>query len=210
MLGGMMSWSVVMRSLALELSKENDVFLDSINGLDLMNEYLVSRVMPCFNADLDLTYTIPQNFLTRFNKKSKIKAAIYNYESSILPKSWRDKHRHLDLILPSSNYCKRVFVDSGYPEKVFVIPHGINHSEFTGEDKCDDIDENYFNFLNISIPHYRKNISKILEAYYCEFSENDNVCLNIKTTVKKPKKYFEINVLDQLNFVQKKFSKSFL
>lgn len=208
MFGGMMSWSVVMRSLALELSRENDIFLDSINGTDLMSDYLLSRIMPCFNADLDLTYTIPQNFSTRFNRKSKIKAAIYNYESSILPKAWRDNHKHLDLILPSSNYCKNVFVNSGYPEsKVFVIPHGINHSEFSGDKKCEDINVELFNFLNISIPHYRKNISKVLEAYYSEFSESDNVCLNIKTTIKPPKKYFELNVLDQLNFVQKKFNK---
>ena len=105
-----------------------------------------------------------------------------------MPQAWRGKHSHLDFVFPSSKYCKQVFVNSGYPErKVFVIPHGINHSEFSGEDLCDDIDQSYFNFLNVSIPHYRKNISKILEAYYLEFNADENVCLNIKTSIKTPK-----------------------
>ena len=83
MLGGMMSWSVVMRSIAYELSKENKVFLESINGIEFLSKELQERVLPCFNADLDLTYTIPENFLRDLILNQKIRAAIYNYESSL-------------------------------------------------------------------------------------------------------------------------------
>lgn len=208
MLGSTMSWSVVMRALATEMIKDHDLFLESINGLEMVSEELKGRVMPCFNADLDLAYTMPENFSSRFNSKSKIKAAIYNYESSLLPIPWRQNHRFVDLILPSSNYCKEVFCNSGYPEeKIRVVPHGINHSEFTGGAKCEDMDDKKFNFLNVSIPHYRKNLDKLIEAYYLEFDHDENVCLNIKTSIVRPKKYFEVNILDVISRVEKKFSK---
>lgn len=208
MLGSSMSWAVVMRNLAIEMEKDNSLFLESINGYDMVSENLLSRVMPCFNSDLDITYTMPQNFEKRFHSKSKIKAAIYNYESSLLPIAWRNSHVFVDRIFPSSNYCKDVFVNSGFPiDKVFVIPHGINHSEFSGDKKTEDIKDGVFNFLNVSIPHYRKNLDKLIEAYYLEFSDSEGVCLNIKTSISSPKKYFEINVLDVLQNIGSKFKK---
>tara|TARA_B100000579_G_scaffold325038_1_gene274799 strand:- start:998 stop:2056 length:1059 start_codon:yes stop_codon:yes gene_type:complete len=207
-LGGTMSWAIVMRHIIDELDDKSDLFLDSINGYNLLNKKYLKRVKPCFNADLDLTYTIPNNFHTRFNDKSKVKAAIYNYESSILPEVWRGRHKSLDYILPSSEFSKNVFLNSGYPEsKLVVIPHGVRHDQFCGTGTCLDIDNSYFNFLNISIPHHRKNIGKLIEAYYLEFSEEDNVCLNIKSSIIKPTKYFEINILDEIERVQKRFDK---
>lgn len=208
MLGGHASWSIVMRSIAEEISKKESIYLESINGVENINEFLLSRIKPCFNADLDLAYTMPENFKKRFLSKSKVKAAIYNYESSLLPETWRSSHNYIDYILPSSNYCKEVFIRSGFPEKkVIVVPHGINHEEFSGENFCEDIDQRYFNFLNISIPHFRKNLDKLIEAYFLEFDEEDPVCLNIKTSIIKPKKYFEINILDLVKKIQTKFNK---
>lgn len=206
MLGGHASWSIVMRSLAKELGSYGSLYLESINGIEELDEDLLDRIKPCFNSDLDLAYTMPENFKTRFLSKSKVKAAIYNYESSLLPEPWRGSHKHIDFILPSSNYCKKVFVDSGFPEeKVIVVPHGINQSEYSGDEKCEDIDQSLFNFLNISIPHHRKNLDKLIEAYFLEFKHDEGVCLNIKTKIINPKKYFEVNILDIIKRVQSKF-----
>lgn len=208
MLGGHASWSIVMRCIAKEIHKRESVYLESINGVENIDDALMERMKPCFNADLDLAYTMPENFKKRFLSKSKVKAAIYNYESSLLPQTWRGSHEYVDYILPSSNYCKEVFINSGFPkEKVIVVPHGINHEEFLGENLCEDIDSKYFNFLNISIPHFRKNLDKLIESYFLEFCEEDLVCLNIKTSVINPKKYFEINILELVKKIQQKFNK---
>ena len=113
--------------------------------------------------------------------------------------------RYVDWILPSSNYSKEIFLKSGWDEKkMVVVPHGISYDDFNNNDgKCKDIDDNYFNFLNISIPHYRKNLDLLVLAYYLEFQGNKNVCLNIKTTIKNPKYYFEFNFLDKLKDIQR-------
>jgi len=208
MLGGHASWSIVMRALARELSCHGSLYLESINGTEDLDDDLLDRIKPCFNSDLDLAYTMPENFKTRFLSKSKVKAAIYNYESSLLPESWRAAHKHVDLVLPSSNYCKKVFIDSGFPEeKILVVPHGIDSLEYSGEKKCEDIDENLFNFINISIPHHRKNLDKLIEAYFLEFRHDEGTCLNIKTKIISPKKYFEVNILDVIKRIQRKFSR---
>ena len=140
--------------------------------------------------------------------KSKLKLAIYNYESSILPEEWIPAIDHLDFVLPSSNYSKEVFVESGWSaDKCIVLPHGIFADEFNTDETIPGLKKhNKFNFLNISIPHYRKNIGKLLEAYYSEFSISDDVNLILKTSLKKPKLYFECDVKEQIVNAQKKFN----
>jgi len=207
MMGTHHSWSIVARSLALSFLKlNNNLYLESINGHeDIPEELIRSFDLKIFSPDIDLSYTLPRNFEKRFLTKSKSKIAIYNYDSDILPREWKSMDKYVDWILPSSNYSKEVFLKSGWNEdKLIVVPHGVSYDEFNNNDgRCKDIDDNYFNFLNISIPHYRKNLDLLVLAYYLEFEGNNNVCLNIKTTVKNPKHYFELNVLDKIKDIQR-------
>jgi glycosyltransferase involved in cell wall biosynthesis len=62
-----------------------------------------------------------------------------------------------------------------------------------------------FKFLNISIPHHRKNIDLLIEAYYSAFKKEDDVSLIIKTSLAKPKTEFECNFIEILKEAQKKF-----
>lgn len=207
MMGTHHSWSVVARSLASSFLKlDQNLFLESINGHEGISDDLMKYFdLKIFSPDIDLAYTLPKNFEKRFLTKSKTKIAIYNYDSDILPSDWSDLDKHVDWILPSSNYSKEIFLKSGWDEKkLVVVPHGVSYDDFNKYDgKCEDIDDNYFNFLNISIPHYRKNLDLLVLAYYLEFEGNDNVCLNIKTTIKKPEYYFEFNFLEKINDIQK-------
>lgn len=214
MLGTSHSWAVTMRSLFLQFSKMSNVecYMSSTNRYELFPEELRPSIRNCSDADIDICYTLPRNFRSRFRKDSKVKMAIYNYETDILPEKWVDKIQHLDYVLPSSNFSKEVFVKSGWPEeKCVVVPHGINIAEFDNKHNHNLVNDKSFRFLNVSIPHYRKNIDLLVDAYYNAFSEDDDVCLVIKSSFRPPKgreRYrFECDVIQQIKEVQAKYIK---
>lgn len=207
MLGTHHSWAVVMRSLIGEFLKQDcDLYLKSINGYEDFPFQWRPYIRDVKNPDISLTYTLPRNFKDRFKKRTGLKLAIYNYETSILPAAWKGAINYADYVLPSSNFSKEVFVNSGWPEeKCIVIPHGIHPEDFERKDKVKTLrTKKAFKFLNVSIPHYRKNIDVLIDAYYSAFQERDDVCLVLKSKVAKPKYYFECNILEQIKGVQDK------
>ena len=208
MLGTHHSWAVTMRSLLAHFEKSgHDLYLNSINGYNSFpNHFQKYTKRESKDPDIDITYTLPRNFKERFRNNSKLKLAIYNYESSVLPAVWIPEIKHIDFVLPSSNFSKKVFVDSGWPEeKCIVVPHGVNVTDFSCKEKLKDLKTNKkFKFLNVSIPHYRKNIGILVDAYYSAFSNADDVCLVIKTSLKKPKFKFECDIAKEIVAVQRK------
>lgn len=207
MLGTSHSWAVTMRNiLKIFYAKKHNLHLTSIDGYEIFpKEWDDLKDTECLNPDIDICYTLPRNFAFRFSANSKLKLAIYNYESSDLPKAWHSSIRNIDYALPSSNFSKDVFVRSGWPEsKCVVVPHGVDLNRFENKDKASNIVTNKkFKFLNISIPHHRKNISLLVQAYYNAFEANDDVCLVIKTSLKAPKYRFECNVTKEILNVQR-------
>lgn len=211
MLGTYHSWAITMRNLLTQFqNKGHKLYLESINGVTEVPANLKSRINRNVNIpELDIAYTMPRNFQDRFEKKSKIKMAIYNYETNILPKMWSDSIKYIDYALPSSAFSKQVFLDAGWPEKkCIVVPHGINLSDFQSNEKYKLHTNKTFKFLNISIPHYRKNISLLLEAYYSVFSNEDDVCLVLKTNLDLPNRplyTFETNLKQEIISLQNRF-----
>ena len=207
MLGTSHSWSVTMRSLVEEFSKlGSNLYIDSINGYDMVPLEWHKMKRQIDNPDIDICYTLPRNFKDRFADNSKLKLAIYNYETSVLPAVWKDSVKHIDIALPSSQFSKKVFVDAGWPEeKCVVVPHGIRPNDYLDNRRVKNIKtKKRFKFLNVSIPHYRKNIGLVVDAYYSEFTDKDDVCLILKTSLSKPKYKFECNVMKEILKVQKK------
>jgi glycosyltransferase involved in cell wall biosynthesis len=156
---------------------------------------------------------LPRNFRARYAPEAKLKLGIYNYETSKLPSEWIEEVNRIDYLLPSSNFSKWVFINSGInPDKCIVVPHGVNRKEFE-EDKRTVIlgNQKKFRFLNVSIPHYRKNINVLLEAYYTAFDANDDVCLVLKTDLNPPKgrkRYmFEADVAQDIHAIQMHYTK---
>ena len=206
MLGTSHSWAVTMRNLLASFDKMgHELYLNSINGYELFPKAWQNKRRNADSADIDISYTLPRNFKSRFKDSSRLKLGIYNYETSILPAEWKDCIRHIDYALPSSNFSKEVFVTAGWPEdKCVVIPHGITPEDFLSKKRLRLGNDKRFRFLNVSIPHYRKNIDILLDAYYSAFTSYDDVCLVLKTSLKAPKNYFESNVKRQINLVQRK------
>lgn len=212
MLGTHHSWAVTMRSLFYYFIKNNhECYLNSINGYSMCPKKWEPLLNKDIEApDIDFCYTAPRNFPSRFKKQAKVKMAIYNYETDILPPKWLESYKHLDFVLPSSEFSKEVFVKNGWPEeKCIVVPHGIHPEEFKLTHKQKLINDKPFRFLNVSIPHYRKNLDLMIEAYYDAFYGNKDVCLVLKTKLREPgwrKKYaFEVDVGRQLKMIQRKY-----
>lgn len=212
MLGTSHSWAITMRSLLDGFIKNgHHCYLNSINGYEMVPEEWGPFLRRDIEApDIDFCYTAPINFVNRFKNKSKLKMAIYNYETSILPAKWKDAYKYLDFVLPSSEFSKQVFVNNGWPEeKCVVVPHGICPEDFKNNAKETLVNDKPFRFLNVSIPHYRKNIPLLIEAYYDAFYGNQDVCLVIKTSLRsrgwRPKYLFECDVEHQLKLIQQRY-----
>ena len=208
LMGRQHSWSHTTRSLAKEFYKlGNEIFLHPTDGTDFLDKSILEFVGRKEEfPDLDITYTLPVNYKKRFLKNSKVKASIFNYESSILPSVWKDADKNLDLILPSSNYCKEIFINAGWEEKkIEVVPLGVDYNYFASSKKLSGFDDK-FNFLNISIPHYRKHIDVMIEGFYRAFEGVDDVRLMLKTSlaVPSPRNAFECFVPKIIQNIQQK------
>jgi glycosyltransferase involved in cell wall biosynthesis len=208
------SWAVTMRSLlGIWIEQGHECFIRTTNSYDKVPSEWEHMFDKSHNTpDLDICYTLPRNFKSRFMKGAKTKMAIYNYETSHLPAEWVKEAKHVDYLLPSSNFSKEVFVNAGIPEeKCIVVPHGINIKDYDDKRHVVLGNKKTFRFLNVSIPHYRKNINVLLEAYYTAFDEDDDVCLVLKTNLNPPKNRkrhrFEAEIAKQIMMIQKYYKK---
>lgn len=202
------SWSITILSILRELEKlGHDLYIVSTDGYP-DDEPSLKRFFnrDCEEPDIDFCYTLPQNWKSRFKPKSKIKASIFNYETSVVPEEWRFELKHVDFVLPSSNFCMEIFKNNGWDqEKLKYLPLGFDDCLFDGTQTYDLPQAKSFKFLTVAINHYRKNIDKLVEGYYKSFTKNDDVSLILKTNLRPPKTKFECNVIQIINDIQKQF-----
>lgn len=206
-----LSWSVVMEELlhAAEL-RGHTVDLISTNGTTGMRYWDTRRNSDAIMSeramirnghgyDLDIVYTVPQNFPQRFLKSSRVKMARYDYESSHMPQHWTRHYSLVDYMIPSSDYVVDMLVRNGCPkDKIRKVPYGIDPELFNRQATPFRLQtEKGFKFLCIAAPHDRKQLPALLKLYFETFSDQDDVCLVIKTTLFKDKskmKPFEIDI----------------
>lgn len=218
------SWSVVIEELleAME-NMGHDICFSSTNGYKGMkywneqkfleqNLYQRQLLRSKQSFDLDLTYTVPQNFPKRFLKNSRYKMAIYAYESSIMPKHWKNYYSIVDYVLPPSQYVGDMMRRNGCPsEKICVVPHGVDINVFHPEVKPLPLKtEKQFKFLCVGEPHYRKQLDKLLSLYCKCFTAADDVSLILKTKIFNPGdeiKGFEMDLRKVLGDLRKKHGK---
>ena len=206
-LGGTHSWSVVGGELCLALArlgydigiqctdKERDIVRTELKQFI----YRSSERVP-----VGIGYTIPRN-LKLFNSERKI--CIYNYETTIMPPGWvKDINQLADLVLPSSNFAKNIFIQNGVlRNKVHVLPHGIDTAIYHPNVIPADFHTDKFKFLCVAQPHARKGFDILLKAYAEEFASTEDVILLIKTSLvdNKHKAHYEISVPELLNSFRK-------
>lgn len=213
MFGATHSWSYTVRSIMLEFHKMgHELYITSTDGYGFAPKELSNSFgKETDEADIDLCYTLPKNFKQWFNPKSRLKLAIFNWESTSLPKEWAASVEHADFVLPSSNCVRDVFISNGWPErKIITVPLGVDWDRFSSAHPMEISGLNKFTFLNVSIPHYRKNIDLILDSYYSAFSESDDVSLIIKSSFDRPKNKFECDLSKIIEEVGKKHKNKIL
>lgn len=212
--GNAASWALTIHYLADQFLKHgDDLYLNTTNGIKGVPKHLLKYFRDCNDPDIDIVYTLPQNWPHRFSgvlsgtKKAKLRLGIFNYESSILPSGWAEYSQYVDYILPSSDYVRDIFLRAGIPdEKIVVLPLGVDFDALNAP-----IDEGFefntkkkFKLLNISIPHARKNIPHLIDSYFEEFTNADDICLIVKTTVQGKRDHFEIDIASALNELKEK------
>lgn len=209
MFGATHSWSHCVRSLMYEFFKmDHDCYITSTDGYTFAKK----EMSGCFErdtdaADIDLCYTLPKNFKQWFSRTSKLKVALFNWESTVMPQEWASYISNADIICPSSTAVRDVFISSGWQEnKLMILPLGVDWAHFGGSDSIDIPGLKSFRFLNISIPHHRKNIDLLLDAYYTAFNSSDDVSLILKSSFDKPKNKFECDLSEIIRSAQTKHS----
>lgn len=204
------SWSIVAQNLSREFIKMgHDVDLFSTNGVDYFPDDLRPNLKGYINEgfqldvtnfdtvisnkleknyDMQLSYTAMRNFQSYFIRGNKNRFGIWNYETTILPKSFAKHYKDVDKLLPSSNFSKKIFTDNGVPEDhQVVIPHGIYPERYKSAPPFQlKTKKKYKILVNIAQPHLRKNIPNVLKAYGKAFTNADDVCLVLKIAKKSP------------------------
>jgi len=210
------SWSVVAQNISRELIRlGHHVDLFSTNGISNFPEDLKSNLKGFSeenqkytpeeyrdnvsnklekNYDMQLSYTAMINFQHYFVRGTSNRFGIWNYETTVLPKSFAKASFSIDKVIPSSQFSKKIFMDNGIPEsRQVVIPHGIHLDRFNSLGKYPlKTNKKYKILANIAQPHLRKNIPGLLEAYGRAFTKADDVCLVLKISKKSPNAQMDI------------------
>jgi glycosyltransferase involved in cell wall biosynthesis len=217
-----LSWSVVMEELLNAAQKDgHSVDFISTNGSAGMmywNEKKISEAIHSERSmikaskpyDLDIVFTVPQNFPQRFLSSSKVKMALYDYESSHMPAAWTKYYSMVDFVLPSSQYVADMFERNGCPkDKIKVVPHGIDLDVFNPNVPPMKLPtQKKFKFLCVAAPHYRKQLPHLIETYFKIFTSSDDVSLILKTKIFKPGEKmqgFEVNVGKEIAQLKAKY-----
>ena len=108
---------------------------------------------PAYSLQISIELGSPTRRLI-IKDSSKLKVAIYNYETDIMPDEWSHNHRYIDYILPSSSFSKGILIKNGWPkDKCIMVPHGVDFELFKQKEKFKLNTSKKFKFLNVSIPH---------------------------------------------------------
>lgn len=106
------------------------------------------------------------------------------FETDRIPQEWIQKCNRMDEIWVPSDFNKKTFSQAGIQEnKIFVIPECID-TEVFNPDKVEPVqlpNKAAFNFLSIFEWTNRKGWDILLRSYFEAFSNNDDVCLYLRT-----------------------------
>ena len=222
------SWSVVGQNLGRELLRQgHNVEFISTDGVDpkYIPDDLRSHLKeaPTGSYDMQLSYTAPHNWPAFMSHGTKNRFCIWNYEynSKTIDNSTRSLlqgygkfYKSCDLVLPSSNFTKEVFKNMLIPEdKMVVVPHGINLSDFESSDKISLRTKKKTKILlNVAQPHRRKALPLAFESFGKAFTKNDDICFVAKvmkdnngSSHQKEKNSFDVDFTSIVKTFESKF-----
>ncbi|NQU08458.1 MAG: glycosyltransferase family 4 protein [Candidatus Abyssubacteria bacterium] len=179
------SWAHVTREMILALDERgHDVSVTNCRGFLHDREFplpphLVSLMDKPRHDRFEVAFDYPPNY---FKLTAEKRVGLLVYETTALPHHWRDAIlEYLHLLVVPTQFCKQIMVSSGVPpEMVDVVPYGIRPDLFRPDEEQET--SRQLKFLCVAMPHKRKALDILLDAYCDEFTANDDVCLIIKSS----------------------------
>lgn len=183
-----MSWAQVNRELVLAMDRLGcSVSVVANRGFCYDPDFQVPeridrlRKKP-MTSQWDVAFEYPLNYE---RLKAKRKAGLLVYESTKLPTRWAEAVReHLDLLVVPSNFCRKAAERSGVPvDRIAVVPYGFDPGRFHPMDQPPSRPKEageMFTFLCVALPHLRKGIRELIQAFQEEFDPGEEVELLLK------------------------------
>ena len=123
-------------------------------------------------APIQLNFAQPEHFKMH---KNQYQIGYTPWESTVIPKRWKEMLDYCDEIWTTSDWCANVFEDNGYKD-IKVYPHGIKDIWQPRKRKEKDI----IKFLHIGEPAPRKAGQMALDAFIDLYGNNPKYSLTIK------------------------------
>jgi glycosyltransferase involved in cell wall biosynthesis len=107
----------------------------------------------------------------------------YAWEETTFPQEWvANFNTHLQGMVVTSDYVKKIMVDNGVKIPIQVSGNGVDHWERITPDVDYGLDDDHsFRFLHVSSCFPRKGVDILLKSYGEGFTSQDDVVLIIKT-----------------------------
>ncbi len=181
-------------SAGIEVSTEIPRFSYEVTDFGKIGDLAREREGIRLDAKIKIIHVTP-NIFGKYIEPDKYHIGRVFWETDKLPPDFAEPLRHVDEIWTGSEYCKQAIINSGVTKPIYIIPEAIDTSE-----NMDELvpfvsgQEESYKFYSIFEWTERKNPGALLQAYWSEFQNNENVSLTIKTFVDNfhPKKRDEI------------------
>jgi len=115
----------------------------------------------------------------------KIKIGLLPWESDHVPKRWLENMAKVDAIIAISPFSAERLekeLRSHYIQTpVWAVPLGVDQRLFNPAVEAWKLDTKMFRFLHVGVGQSRKGSDLLREAYFSEFTDNDDVSLVVKT-----------------------------
>ena len=202
------SLSIVNRNIVKYLSSHSDKINLAITPLDTFDirhnrlskeelsliKKLSLTELPVKEPDIQLRHSYPPIFRWPLSNKTKV-IFIQPWEFTKVPFEWQYKFETFaDALITPSKWTANIYLSGGLnPDKLYVIPNGVDPSLFNTENR--DRKGKPFTFTFVGNAQYRKGVDILLNAWIKAFDRSENVQLIIKDN---PEIYGSTNLLDEV------------
>lgn len=150
-------------------------------------DYFSNMVNKKDSNDRIIIYHCIPSLQIKFPKKGRRSIGFATFETFQPPSTWISVLNNNDCIVVPSLFNYKVFLHEGVSKKIYHIPHCLDMDLYKKVKSCK---QEKFTFLFLGAWKERKGYDVLVEAWFNEFSDEDNVQLVIKTDNYKKSKIF--------------------
>jgi glycosyltransferase involved in cell wall biosynthesis len=122
------------------------------------------------NVSLCITYG---DSMYCFGGKKRIGCTVW--ETTQLPEGWKEQMNQLDWVWATTEWGKKVFIDSGINVPIRVVHEGVDPTFNPYASKIPEVVNDNFRFLSVGKYEKRKGFDVLLSAFSEEFNKDEKV-----------------------------------